>query len=573
MRFMFIVLIFVLFCYQCDIFNTTFATFVPLTDYQNSLQVYSFYFSDVVGDSMASLQYGAGQQLFFACLSAVDTNHNTLSIVGQAPFNYSLGIPTNSSVIAPNGLQFFKTATSFGFGANESLTNCSNASGSNVLCFNINATSGNLGPGGFCGSEGYQQQNSVILFIFSAPCLNSTIGSPCQIPGYNLCAQNATCQANYLCNGTATFTQPPTPLSNSCWVPTTCDISTGIYNIRNTSANIPCSNGHSCIIGERCDGAQNCVGGNPLCSTNNTCLGPTYYCNQTSNWTCVFDTVQFQGKPCTFIGGFACRNTDTCDAGICVQGSPRPPPAIDTACTYNNVTCNNATGQYDKWYYANGTICQPTDQCITAQCLSGGCTANPVNKNSTLGEISNCQVAQCNSTNGEWYTIGKQNPGITCKYPNVSAQSICDVGVCDADDNCVLQGPYTCPFDPQTPCVTYQCNASLTLATRCQPIPVDGIPCKINSCQTNGNCSAGLCVNTTIQTCSNINVFDPQCGVPTCDNSTGCFLLTFSSNVSCNAPCYVNGTAHCSYGSCVNGAYSCFSSFATPFSSLYPFFL
>lgn len=559
-------LLFILFVFvwidalKSDIFSVPFANNAIYDDYFNGLQIYANWASDQEGPKLSDLQYGSGQQLFFSCLSSSYLTNGFLSIVAQAPFNYSLGISSNTTVISPNNISFFLTSTSFGFGANTSLTNCSNASGSNVLCFNINATNGAFAPGGFCGQEGFQRQPSVQFIIWSAPCLNSSVGDPCIIPGVNLCASNATCQANYLCNGSAVFVQPPVPLANSCWFTTTCDPNTGVFPIQNSSSFTSCSNGHDCIKFETCDGFQNCGSGSFNCTRPNACVDQPLYCNATSSWQCVFSNRPVN-TPCTFSGGFTCRKQDTCDgAGSCLEGDPLPPPIPDASCTYPNITCVNGT--WIVYNVTDGTPCQEEDKCKLGSCLFGKCV-NFVNLNSTLGEISNCLLPACNSTNGQWYTIPADNPGITCQYPNVTNRNSCAIGVCNANSECVFGGLFQCPRLPNSPCFNFVCNDSIAIPNQCQAVPLSNIPCDLDSCHKNGTCRNGSCLNTTAETCNNILFYNPQCSAPVCDNQSGCFLSLFSSNTTCNDQCFVNGTATCLSGFCARGLLTSACSFSS----------
>jgi hypothetical protein len=312
------------------------------------------------------------------------------------------------------------------------------------------------------------------------------------------------------------------------------------------------------------------VGGRLNCSRNgNSCLGQPS-CNATTSWTCQFETASRDNLPCTFIGGFACRNPDLCGGGMCLEGAPLDLPVPDPSCTFNNITCDNTTGQYVIYNKTDGTPCNGTNLCQIGSCLNSKC-ANFVNLNSTLGVISNCLLPACNSSTGVWYTVGADNPGITCQFPDVFSQDPCIIGVCDSNNTCINGGTFNCPLG-NNPCITYFCNSSLGLLNRCQPVPLSNVPCDANSCNKNGTCDVGICANTTSELCDNIKHYNPQCSAPVCDNMVGCFLQNFGSNVTCSDPCFANNTATCNFGFCAKGIPVCsFSSYGIRPEVFFPF--
>jgi hypothetical protein len=531
---------------SCNIFNSTVLYNVLFDDYVNNAQICAAWASDQTGPKLTDLYYCKGQ-LFFACLSAL--NGSQLSIVGQAPYNDSLTIPINSTD-SSSGLRFFKTPTSFGFG-NVTVTDCSTASGSDTLCFSVNGTTGEFAVGGYCGAQGYLQAASVELIIFSVPCLYSSVGDSCQIPGVNLCAVNATCDANYLCNGTAVTLTPPVLPTDACYTNNQCDPITGNFIDVTSIAFTPCSTGNPCLTNEICDGNRSCISGFLNCNQSANVCEWNPYCNATTNFTCQY--LPRDGAPCTFNGGFACRNPDTCLNRVCQQGSPRSPPVVNFGCVYANQTCNNATGNFDSWFKPNGTACNGTDLCKVGQCAAGGCI-NFVSLNSTLGPISNCLLPACNSTTGAWYTVSANNAGAACIYPNLTNPNVCAYGVCDGDITCLLLADFfTCPINTSNPCFNYTCDPTQSFANRCNnPIPInDNSTCDVDSCNINGKCSGGACINTVPNNCTtNIPNFDPQCMTFQCALNGGCMPLYYNDTVACTKSYFVPGTAFCQAGAC-----------------------
>lgn len=571
MKIVLILFLFLISISQCQVLNVTWGLNVLFQPYVDNLQILTNWASDQSGPSWDDLQYASGQQLFIACLSAL--NSSFISIVAQAPFNNTLGLTVSSSGYAPNGNFFFRTPTSFGF-SNESnvVTDCFTMTG-NGICFNMFSNNATFSPGGYCGAlEQNQQQPSVQFIIFSAPCLNSSVGDSCMIPGVGFCASNATCQANYLCNGTATINPAPVYTNASCWTPGECNPTTGVYPILNSTLYTPCVSGNPCFINEKCNGAQQCVNGSLSCAFSLTSCSGIPYCNVTTNYTCQYDPLPREGAVCFASGGFACRQNDYCHNGTCIYGEIIPPPTLDFYCSYPNSTCNNSTGLYDSWFQPNGTTCYGSDLCKIGQCALGLC-GSYVSLNSTLGVISDCLAPACNSSSGEWYTVSGNNVGGSCQYPNVSAQNPCMVGICDSNDTCIFDTFYNCPRNQSLPCMNFTCNPFFPLNSQCQPIPILSGHCNIDECNLNGTCSFGVCVNTTIETCPNFQSYNTQCQFPSCRAGQGCYLDTFNNTTPCSNTCFVNGTGKCSAGICAIGipTQACIAarSFATTLESFF----
>ncbi len=531
---------------SCSIFGSSVVHNVLFDDYVNNAQICAAWASDQNGPKLTDLYYCKGQ-LFFACLSAL--NSSQLSIVGQAPFNASLTIPVNSTDNS-TGLQFFKTSTSFGFNGGVGLTDCSTATGSDTLCFNVNSTNGQFSVGGYCGAQGYLQAASVELIIFSVPCLYSSVGDSCQIPGVNLCAVNATCEANFLCNGTAVVRSPPVLPTYACYTNNQCDPISGDFINVTSIAFSPCSTGNPCLTNEVCDGNRSCISGFLNCNQSANVCEWQPYCNATTNYTCQY--LPRDGAPCNFVGGFPCRSADTCLNHVCMEGPPLPLPTVNFDCVYDNQTCNNVTKGYDSWSKPNGTACNGTDLCKVGSCSAGGCI-NFVPRNSTLGPISNCLLPACHPSNGTWYTVSANNAGAACIYPNLTNPNVCAYGVCDGDITCLLLADFfTCPVNTSTPCLNYTCDPTQSFANRCNnPVPInDNSTCDLDSCNINGQCSFGTCINTVPNNCTNVPFYDPRCTTFQCLIGGGCQPIYYNSSVPCSDPSFIPGTAFCHAGAC-----------------------
>lgn len=475
-------------------------------------------------------------EVYYSCISAVDSSK--YSIVAHGPFNDTLALPIGTTVVSPNGAPFFRTSTSIGIGSSIAVTNCSQSSDPSSLCWNVNSTTTQIGIGGWCGPEGYQSQVSVFFGIFSLPCLNSTAGSACTVPGVGLCNTGATCNANYTCSG-GTNTPPLMPNSSSCWTAPFCNPMTGVYDKVNTTAGISCSINNPCSQFMVCDGMQNCIGGiSPCIPSNNTCLSsPNCTAINSTAYTCDYP---FNNVPCIYDSGWLCRQNDTCINGVCTEGIPLEPPVLDYCQV--NATCNITTGTFDYVVLPDYTNCTiPQNLCLTGFCLSGWCS-NLTMQPSPFANLSVCLTPVCNPANGTWFTQSAQLPGQACSLPDP-----CSRGFCLVNGTCANFGTVTCQIYPNVPCL----NTTCVPGVGCTNFTLTSGACNLDGCNLNGTCSSnGTCLGTTLTNCTSIQIDNPFCAYAACDPSFGCYTAYFNSSVSCPNPCYVNGTGFCTFGVC-----------------------
>jgi hypothetical protein len=507
--------------------------------YLNALQpcfTWNSLFNGPTIDEVA--QYCPGE-VYFACTSAVDANY--FSIVAHGPETDNLLLGVNQTAISPNGAPFFRSASTIGIGSNIYIDNCTYANDSQTLCWNINQTNNQILPGGWCGAEGFQNQNSVFFGIFSLPCLNSTVGTNCTMPGLGLCWQNGTCLANYTC-GNGAVTPAPVPLSDSCWTAPECDPLTGIYAIVNSSSSAFCSTNNSCLQNMHCDGMQNCIGGfSPCNSTTNTCLNqPICISYNASYFECNYVP---NNNSCRYDDAWRCRVNDTCVGGTCMPGIPVPLPTLDVC--QINATCNNITGGFNYFTVADNTTCVNVFNLCQQGLCSGGVCGSFTDAPSPLGNISACLVPVCSPNNGSWSTAPAGDPGAPCDL-----NDNCRRGQCLTNGTCKDFGARTCPFYSTAPCINSTCIPGTGPGTGCQNITLTGTSCNSDACNLNGTCSFGVCLNTTPRNCSGTHLPNPACMFETCNPIIGCTQGFYGNNVTCYYACYVNNTGFCDSGNC-----------------------
>lgn len=176
-----------------------------------------------------------------------------------------------------------------------------------------------------------------------------------------------------------------------------CDPETGNCIHVNDNTRI-CDDGSVCTQVDKCqDGA--CVGYNPVsCEDGNPCTDNV--CDPTVGCLSSFNTASCEdGNPCTV--------NDACNQGVCVAGGPNN-CNDNNECT--NDSCEQGVGCRNE-PKGNGVQCTKSglNQCQTAQCINGACTAQNINSTPqnphicTLGGDCSegyCAAGQCKVLGG-----------------------------------------------------------------------------------------------------------------------------------------------------------------------------
>lgn len=510
-------------------------TQVLTAPYLNNLQPCFTWNSLNAGPVISDIATYCPGEVYLGCISAV--NQNYFSIIAHGSLNDTLSLTANNTVTSPNGAPFFRTYNTFGIGSNTGITNCSFANDSNTLCWNVNASTNQIGVGGWCGAEGFQSQFSVFFYIASLPCLNSTVGSNCTVPGEGLCVTGATCGANYQCVGGVNVTAP-VPNPDSCWTAPTCNPLTGTFPLVNSTVGTPCSTNNSCLQNMACNGLQQCVGGfSPCNSTTNVCLNqPVCVSYNASYYQCVYNP---NNNTCYYDSGWRCRQGDQCVGGACIPGPPLTPPVLDVC--QINATCDNSTGTFVFATLPDNTTCiNVNNLCQHGGCLGGVCN-NFVNNPSPFTNLSVCLVPVCSPNNGSWSTTPAGNPGASCALDDP-----CRRGLCLTNGSCIDFGPRTCPFYPTLPCI----NSTCIPFVGCVNMTINGTACDADACNIGGICWYGACLGTHPKNCNGTTLVNPVCSYAACNNLSGCVAAYYNSSVTCPNICFIGGSGNCLNGNC-----------------------
>ncbi|APR87183.1 Flagellar hook-length control protein FliK [Minicystis rosea] len=297
--------------------------------------------------------------------------------------------------------------------------------------------------------------------------------------------------------------------------------------------------------GQACSAATDCASGfcadgvccNSACgnSADSDCLACSVAKGATADGNCTALT----GTSCN--DGNGCTQTDTCQAGTCMGGSPVVCTASDPCHTAG--TCNPATGTCSNPAKANGSACDDGNACTqTDTCQSGACVGNnPV----TCPVAAACQqVAACDPGTG-MCAVTPVADGTSCNDGNkCTAGDSCQGGVCVGGAPIVCTALDGC-HDAGA------CNPTTGVCTN--PPKADGAACDDSDlCTQTDTCKSGVCVGANPVVCT----IKDQCHTKgTCDPTTGmCDDPTKADGAACSDGNGCTETDTCQAGVCTGGA-------------------
>jgi RHS repeat-associated protein len=221
-------------------------------------------------------------------------------------------------------------------------------------------------------SEQFFSGNAGHCFI-PGGCLTAKIKMPCgQCTGQS---NGTSCNDQNPCTGSSTCQSQKCTGAN----PTSCSASDQCHDVgacgaeAGTCSNPPKANGSSCNDNNACTGSSSCqagvcTGANPVtctasdqCHAAGTCNPATGVCSNPE---------KANGTPCT--DNNLCTQTDTCQLGACVSGSPVVCTAQDQCHVAG--TCSPGTGLCSNPAKPDGTTCSDNQVCTqTETCQAGSC--------------------------------------------------------------------------------------------------------------------------------------------------------------------------------------------------------
>ncbi len=129
--------------------------------------------------------------------------------------------------------------------------------------------------------------------------------------------------------------------------------------------------------------------------------------------------------------GQYCTDGDTCQSGVCEAGGPldctggSTDPCLMSACDEDADSCESTP-------VPNGTVCTPTDPCLSGgQCSNGQCLGAPMDCSATPISSTECEAAQCDSATGTCVVV-QINDGFPCVFGDIcESNKVCNMGVCE----------------------------------------------------------------------------------------------------------------------------------------------
>ncbi|HVU52271.1 MAG TPA: HYR domain-containing protein [Polyangia bacterium] len=276
----------------------------------------------------------------------------------------------------------------------------------------------------------------------------------------NACTQNDTCQ-NGACVGGAPIA---CAASDQCHVAGTCDPATGTCSSPAAPNGTACSDGNACTQTDSCQ-AGVCVGGSPVtCAPSDQCH-VAGACNPATG-TCSSPAAP-NGTACS--DGNACTLGDSCQAGTCVGSTPVTCAPSDQCHVAG--TCNPTTGACSNPPVANGTACNDGNACTTSDvCAAGVCTGGaPLD----CDDQNPCTVDSCSGAGGCAHTPG--NKGAVCRAAT---------SACDSAETCTGTSA-ACPAAADKVAPVLAAGTNQTVVGTCSSAPlVFAAPALVGSCET-----------------------------------------------------------------------------------------
>ncbi|WP_146209753.1 hypothetical protein [Vitiosangium sp. GDMCC 1.1324] len=252
----------------------------------------------------------------------------------------------------------------------------------------------------------------------------------------NACTRTDTCQA-----GTCTASSPVTcTASDQCHDVGTCNPATGICSNPAKPNGSSCSDGNACTRTDTCQ-AGTCTAGTPATCTASDQCHDVGTCNPATG-TCS-NPAKPNGSSCS--DGNACTRTDTCQGGTCTGAAPVTCAASDQC--HDVGTCNPATGTCSNPAKPNGSSCDDGNTCALADsCQAGVCVAGTVRPpeicnlvdDNCDGAVDNIPALTCSTREcrvGTKYCTARG--GTACSYTaNSRSGTLCSIGSCNGKGSC-----------------------------------------------------------------------------------------------------------------------------------------
>jgi hypothetical protein len=325
----------------------------------------------------------------------------------------------------------------------------------------------------------------------------------------NACTNLDTCLAGVCTAGPAKIC---TAL-DQCHVVGVCDSTTGACSNPPAAEGLACNDGNLCTAADTCRSGV-CTGGTAtVCTASDQCHSAGVCAPATG--ICSNPTLA-NGSTCN--DGNACTTIDSCQAGVCTGGSPKVCTASDQ-CHVAGV-CNTGTGACSNPAAANGVACSDGNGCTLADsCQAGVCVSGSPKTCVALDQCHTagvCAPATGLCTNPNVADATPCNDGSLC-----TAVDLCQAGVC------VGTGPKTCTALDQchavgvcVPATGLCSNPALADGTSCNDgnVCTTGDACQAGVCTPQVTLTASHCAGAACDQCS----FDV--GTDICSTSPdGCF--------------------------------------------------
>lgn len=252
-------------------------------------------------------------------------------------------------------------------------------------------------------------------------------------------------------NGGRESTTTYTGRSDDCNQLGACDPVTRVCS-QQLDVGTPCGPGQTACEPSFCDAAGACVVSPLNCDDGNPCTQDL--CDPQRG--CLVPGPPASG-PCN--DGNACTTGDSCEAGVCVPGSP---VVCDASGPCVTAACNPVNGVCEEGNVADNTSCADNDGCNGVEtCQAGVCTSGSDLDCEALLEPGPCQTAVCDPVGGcSLVDVADDTP---CNTDTICGGScttgVCEGGVaidCASDDPC-LEGvcddaAFECVFTPIAGC-------------------------------------------------------------------------------------------------------------------------